>query len=121
MTVPVRSQMTANARWQFVLVYSEPARAKEIGFYRYLTKPVKVDLLTETLEELPPGQPGLIQLQTPYLTSYPSHSLLTTDLGTLTPGCHCGLPGPVLTILGRGGVKKHKGCAITASETLLRA
>jgi NADPH2:quinone reductase len=31
MTVPVRSQMTANARWQFVLVYSEPARAKEIG------------------------------------------------------------------------------------------
>jgi NADPH2:quinone reductase len=31
MTVPVRSQMTANARWQFVLVYTEPARAKEIG------------------------------------------------------------------------------------------
>jgi NADPH2:quinone reductase len=30
-TVPVRLQMNANARWQFVLVYSEPARAKEIG------------------------------------------------------------------------------------------
>jgi NADPH:quinone reductase len=30
-TVPVRLQMTANARWQFVLVYTEPARAKEIG------------------------------------------------------------------------------------------
>jgi NADPH:quinone reductase len=30
-TVPVRSQMTLNARWQFVLVYTEPARAKEIG------------------------------------------------------------------------------------------
>jgi NADPH2:quinone reductase len=30
-TVPVRSQMRLNARWQFVLVYSEPARAKEIA------------------------------------------------------------------------------------------
>jgi NADPH2:quinone reductase len=30
-TLPVRSQMTRNARWQFVLVYSEPARAKEIA------------------------------------------------------------------------------------------
>ena len=30
-TVPVRLQMTANARWQFVLLYTEPARAKEIG------------------------------------------------------------------------------------------
>jgi NADPH2:quinone reductase len=30
-TVPVRLQMVANARWQFVLVYTEPARAKEIA------------------------------------------------------------------------------------------
>ncbi|TFV88697.1 NADPH:quinone reductase [Blastococcus sp. CT_GayMR20] len=30
-TVPVRLQMTANARWQFVLIYTEPARAKEIA------------------------------------------------------------------------------------------
>jgi NADPH2:quinone reductase len=30
-TIPVRSQMVPNARWQFVLVYTEPARAKEIG------------------------------------------------------------------------------------------
>ncbi len=30
-TVPVRSQMTLNARWQFVLVYTEPGRAKEIA------------------------------------------------------------------------------------------
>jgi NADPH:quinone reductase len=27
----VRPQMVVNARWQFVLVYTEPARAKEIG------------------------------------------------------------------------------------------
>jgi NADPH2:quinone reductase len=30
-TVPVRLQMGQNARWQFVLVYTEPARAKEIA------------------------------------------------------------------------------------------
>ncbi|SFK98491.1 NADPH:quinone reductase [Geodermatophilus ruber] len=30
-TVPVRSQMVLNARWQFVLVYTEPRRAKEIA------------------------------------------------------------------------------------------
>ena len=30
-SVPIRSQMTTNARWQFVLVYTEPARAKDIG------------------------------------------------------------------------------------------
>jgi NADPH2:quinone reductase len=30
-TVPVRLQMGPNARWQFVLVYTEPRRAKEIG------------------------------------------------------------------------------------------
>jgi len=30
-TIPVRAQMAPNARWQFVLVYTEPARAKEIA------------------------------------------------------------------------------------------
>jgi NADPH2:quinone reductase len=30
-TIPVRSQMTPNARWQFVFVYAEPARAKDIA------------------------------------------------------------------------------------------
>jgi NADPH2:quinone reductase len=30
-TIPIRSQMRPNARWQFVLVYAEPERAKAIG------------------------------------------------------------------------------------------
>jgi NADPH2:quinone reductase len=30
-TVPVRAQMVQNARWQFVLVYTEPRRAKDVG------------------------------------------------------------------------------------------
>jgi NADPH2:quinone reductase len=31
MTVPIRLQMGPNARWQFVLVYTEPERAKALG------------------------------------------------------------------------------------------
>jgi NADPH2:quinone reductase len=30
-TIPIRPQMVPNARWQFVFVYTEPARAKEIA------------------------------------------------------------------------------------------
>jgi len=30
----------------------DTARAKELGFFRYLTKPVKVDELTQALESL---------------------------------------------------------------------
>jgi NADPH:quinone reductase len=30
-TIPVRSQMMVNARWQFVYLYTEPARAKELA------------------------------------------------------------------------------------------
>jgi NADPH2:quinone reductase len=30
-TVPIRAQMGPNARWQFVLVYTEPARAKDLA------------------------------------------------------------------------------------------
>jgi NADPH2:quinone reductase len=30
-TIPIRSQMTTNARWQFVFVYTEPARAKVLA------------------------------------------------------------------------------------------
>jgi NADPH:quinone reductase len=30
-TIPVRSQMQLNARWQFVLLYTEPTRAKELA------------------------------------------------------------------------------------------
>jgi NADPH2:quinone reductase len=30
-TIPVRAQMVPNARWQFVLVYTEPTRAKDLA------------------------------------------------------------------------------------------
>ncbi|MEA3306846.1 MAG: hypothetical protein U9Q34_03575 [Elusimicrobiota bacterium] len=71
-----------------------------------------------TLKPLGYGKSGLLQFITPYLTSYPSISILSTDFGRVEKKCSCGLKGPVLFIEGRAGVKKHKGCAISASTML---
>ncbi|HOX22905.1 MAG TPA: hypothetical protein PLL10_05530 [Elusimicrobiales bacterium] len=71
-----------------------------------------------TLELLPYGKTGLLQFITPYLSSYPSISLLSSDFGSLSPRCRCGLTGEVLHIQGRAGVTKLKGCAVSAAELL---
>jgi phenylacetate-coenzyme A ligase PaaK-like adenylate-forming protein len=71
-----------------------------------------------TLEPLGYGKPGLLQFITPYLTSYPSLSVLSSDFGLVRERCSCGLKGPVLEIHGRAGVKKLKGCAISAATML---
>lgn len=71
-----------------------------------------------TLEPLGFGKAGLLQFMTPYLTSYPSLSVLSSDFGLVRERCSCGLKGPVLEIHGRAGVKKLKGCAISAATML---
>lgn len=71
-----------------------------------------------TLEPLGYNKTGLLQFITPYLTSYPSLSVLSSDFGLLRPKCACGLPGPVMEIKGRAGVQKLKGCAISAATML---
>lgn len=73
-----------------------------------------------TLEVLPPGEKGLMQIISPYMNSVPTISLLTSDYATVLPTCTCGMHSPVLKLLGRGGVTKHKGCAIKAAEILGR-
>lgn len=72
----------------------------------------------ETLEDLGKGTPGVLHLMTPYLSSYPSISLLTTDLAVIEDKCPCGRHGDTFRILGRAGLAKHKGCAITALDLL---
>jgi hypothetical protein len=71
-----------------------------------------------TLLPLGCGKTGLLQFITPYLTSYPSLSLLSSDFGCVRKKCACGLEGPVLEIKGRAGVRKLKGCAISAATML---
>ena len=74
----------------------------------------------DTLEPLPPGRPGLVNLLTPMADSMPILSVMTDDLGVLHPGgtCPCGIAGPWLEILGRAGVRDIVTCAAGASEYL---
>ena len=77
----------------------------------------------DTLEPLPMGRVGLINLISPLMTATPTLSVMTDDLGYLTPGedCGCGIKSPYLTILGRVGMQDIQTCAAGAAELLGRA
>ncbi len=74
----------------------------------------------DTLEPLPMGEVGLINLISPLMTATPTLSVMTDDLGCLTPGeaCGCGIQSPCLTILGRVGMSDIQTCAAGAAELL---
>lgn len=74
-----------------------------------------------TLEVLPLGEVGFLHLVTPYNLAMPALSLLTSDLATVDPDCPCGRQTPTLSIKGRAGTRKNKGCAISASQMLQSA
>jgi hypothetical protein len=70
---------------------------------------------TNTLEPLPPGQVGLIQVVSALPTSYPGHSVLTEDLGVVE-GCDdpaTGMRGQYFRILGRVPRAELRGCSDT--------
>ncbi len=74
-----------------------------------------------TLAPLPPGRVGLLELISPYNAMMPNLALLTTDLGAIdAEPCPCGDNSPTFTLAGRGGLSKHKGCAIHAGEIVKR-
>lgn len=74
----------------------------------------------DTLAPLPMGRVGLVNLISPLMTATPTLSVMTDDLGYLTPGedCGCGISSPYLTILGRVGMADIQTCAAGASELL---
>jgi phenylacetate-coenzyme A ligase PaaK-like adenylate-forming protein len=75
-----------------------------------------------TLAALPPGQPGLLELISPWNAMMPNLAILSTDMGLIDAGrCLCGYNSPTFTLLGRGGLVKHKGCAIQAGEIVRRS
>jgi phenylacetate-coenzyme A ligase PaaK-like adenylate-forming protein len=72
-----------------------------------------------TLEPLPMGQVGIINLLTPLLTTMPYHSIMTDDLGILHEGtCPCGAASPWLEIIGRVGMADIKTCVAEAKEAV---
>lgn len=74
-----------------------------------------------TLKVSPPGEKGIMELITPFNTMMPTLALLTTDYGRLNPEpCSCGWTAPTFELLGRAGVSKHKGCALTANDVVRR-
>lgn len=74
-----------------------------------------------TLRVLPKGQTGLLEFITPFNAMVPNLAILSTDLGYLDrESCTCGSNSPTFTLVGRGGLTKHKGCAITATDIVKR-
>ncbi|MFV0350929.1 MAG: acyl-protein synthetase [Oscillospiraceae bacterium] len=73
-----------------------------------------------TLQPLPYGQPGIINLISPLMKSMPLISLLPDDFAILHEGkeCGCGNPAPYFEILGRAGLEDIKTCAAGAGEML---
>ena len=73
-----------------------------------------------TLDVVPDGEPGFLQLVSPYVTSAPAHSMLMPDLVSRHPAgtCGCDLPTPWFTVHGRAGTSRNRNCAVAASELL---
>ncbi|NBX92551.1 MAG: hypothetical protein EB078_04860 [Proteobacteria bacterium] len=75
-----------------------------------------------SLKPMGTGKVGLLQFITPFNSMMPNLSILSTDLGYLDEKpCACGTASPTFTLVGRGGLTKNKGCAMTASEIVKRS
>lgn len=75
-----------------------------------------------TLQVVPFGVPGLLNLITPLLSSVPFGSILTDDIAVLKDGndCGCGITAPYFELIGRVGLASVKTCTQAASEFLDR-
>ena len=74
----------------------------------------------ETLEPLPNGKMGLVNLISPMVKATPILSVMTDDLGVLHDGneCGCGINSPFIEIIGRVGLREIKTCAAGAADIL---
>ncbi|WP_322906528.1 acyl-protein synthetase [Paenibacillus campi] len=68
-----------------------------------------------TLDVVPYGEHGLIQVLSILPRSYPGHSLLTEDMGTIRgeDDCLCGRKGKYFTVAGRLPKAELRGCSDT--------
>lgn len=84
----------------------------------HLHSPTYAEILIRnpfTLQPVGAGQPGVIQVQSAIPLSYPGHSLLTEDVGTLhgLDDCACGRSGSHFTVSGRLPQVEIRGCSDT--------
>ncbi len=68
-----------------------------------------------TLRPAPFGVEGVLQVVSALPTSYPGHSLLTEDLGTVLgeDDCACGRKGKYFAVRGRVARSEMRGCSDT--------
>jgi phenylacetate-coenzyme A ligase PaaK-like adenylate-forming protein len=68
----------------------------------------------------PDGEPGIVQVLSALPTSYPGHSLLTEDLGTVhgRDDCGCGWLGAAVELHGRVPRAELRGCSDTHAANL---
>ena len=69
-----------------------------------------------TWRELPPGEPGLLEVVSTLPTSYPGHVLLTEDLGVVHGIDDGDWPGKHFSVLGRLPRAEARGCSDTYRE-----
>jgi hypothetical protein len=84
----------------------------------YLHCPDFADIIVRdpnNLEVLDNGREGVVQVLSILPLSYPGHSLLTEDLGTIhgEDDCECGRKGKFFTISGRMPMAELRGCSDT--------
>ena len=84
----------------------------------YLHAPQFADVIIRdpiTFEPITVGEQGLIQVLSELPKSYPGHSLLTEDLGTIhgIDSCACGWKGKYFTVGGRIPKAELRGCSDT--------
>ncbi len=74
----------------------------------------------KTMEPLGYGEPGILNLITPFLDSMPLVSILTDDIAVLREGreCGCGNASPYFEVLGRVGLQGVTTCAAHAGNIL---
>ena len=81
-----------------------------------LHAPSNGDVIIRNFDTLEPNgyrQEGVIQVLSVIQESYPGHSLLTEDVGTIYPAsdCSCGRNGDILNISGRLKSAEIRGCS----------
>lgn len=84
----------------------------------HLHTPVYADVIIRdplSFHPLPFGEQGLIQVLSTLPKSYPGHSLLTEDLGTIhgEDDCLCGWKGKYFSVAGRIPKAELRGCSDT--------
>ncbi len=90
----------------------------------YLHTPNFAEILIRSFEDwsvLPAGKSGIIQTISVLPKSYPGHSLLTEDLGTIKgiDNCKCGRKGTYFFVEGRVPKAELRGCSDTHAESVL--